>query len=184
MISVIYTVIYYILPNIQIPTYQQLNIESDKYSKYEEIEVRINNIDETQIEVNEINFKTFSQVKEHISKIIQQIEEDKQKYESSYESRTQYITMMEFKLMEKFDSEAQERVDVERRLTSLVDEKFSLLRNELSKESKNRNESVENFTFYLESEVPKIVDQMKTEQMEREDSDNHINKVVNDEFSK
>jgi hypothetical protein len=134
--------------------------------------------------VNEINFKTFSQVKEQVSKIIQSIEEDKQKYESSYESRTQYITMMEFKLMEKFDNEAQERKDMDRRLTSLVDEKFSILKNELSKESKNRNESVENFTFYLESEVPKIVDQMKNEQIDREDGDNQINKVINDEFAK
>lgn len=144
----------------------------------------MNNIDERQVEVNEINFKTFSQVKEQISKIIQSIEEDKQKYESSYESRTQYITMLEFKLMEKFDSESQDRKDMERRLFGLVDERFSILKNELAKESKNRNESVENFTFYLESEVPKIVDQMKGEQMEREEGDNNINKVISDEFTK
>ena len=146
--------------------------------------MRINNIDEKSLEVNEINFKTFSQVKEQITKIIQSIEEDKQKYESSYESRTQYITMLEFKLMERFDNESQERKDMERRLFSLVDERYSILKNELSKESKNRNESVENFTFYLESEVPKIVEQMKTEQLEREEGDAHINKVVNDEFNK
>ena len=52
------------------------------------------------------------------------------------------------------------------------------------KEAKNRNESVENFTFYLESEVPKIVDQMKNEQSEREDGDNHIIKTMSDEFNK
>jgi hypothetical protein len=144
----------------------------------------LNNIDEGNIEDNEINFKVFSQVKEQVTKIIQSIEEDKQKYESSYENRTQYITMLEFKLMEKFDYESQERKDMERRLNSLIDERYGILRNELSKESKNRNESVENFTFYLESEVPKIVEQMKTEQSDREEGDNHINKVVNDEFTK
>ena len=88
-------------------------------------------MDEKSLEVNEINFKTFSQVKEQITKIIQSIEEDKQKYESSYESRTQYITMLEFKLMERFDNESQERKDMERRLFSLVDERFSILKNEL-----------------------------------------------------
>jgi hypothetical protein len=136
------------------------------------------------VEGNEMNFKTFSGVKEQITKIIQNIEEDKQKYESSYESRTQYITMLEFKLMERFDSESQERKDMERRVIGLIDERHSVLRNELAKESKNRNESVENFTFYLESEVPKIVEQMKGEQMDREEGDNEINKVINDEFNK
>jgi len=89
-------------------------------------------------------------MKEQISRIIQMIEEDKQKYESSFENRTQHVTLLEFKLMEKFDSETQERKDMERRLASLVDDRFSILRNELNKEARNRNESVENFTFYLE----------------------------------
>jgi hypothetical protein len=141
-------------------------------------------MEERHLEVNEINFKNFSAVKEQISKIIQSIEEDKQKYESSYESRTQYITMMEFKLMERFDSESQERKDMERRLLGVVDEKHSILRNELAKEGKNRNESVENFTFYLESEVPKIVEQMKGEQIDREEGDTNVNKTISDEFNK
>jgi hypothetical protein len=141
-------------------------------------------MEERHLEVNEINFKNFSAVKEQISKIIQSIEEDKQKYESSYESRTQYITMMEFKLMERFDSESQERKDMERRLLGVVDEKHSILRNELAKESKNRNESVENFTFYLESEVPKIIEQMKGEQFDREEGDTNVNKTISDEFNK
>jgi hypothetical protein len=144
----------------------------------------LNNLDESNIEINEINFKTFSQVKEQITKIIQSIEEDKQKYESSYESRTQYITMLEFKLMERFDSESHERKDMEKRLITLIDERYSILKNELSKETKNRNESIENFTFYLESEVPKIVEQMKGEGVDREEGDSNINKVITEEFNK
>jgi hypothetical protein len=127
-----------------------LNIEADKYSKYEEIEVRLNNLDERSIESNETNFKTFSTIKEQITKIIQSIEEDKQKYESTFESRTQHITLLEFKLMERFDQESQDRKDMEKRVSALIDERYGILRNELSKESKNRNESIENFTFYLE----------------------------------
>ena len=43
-----------------------------------------------------------------------------------------------------------ERREVERKLLVFVDEKYGILRNELNKEAKNRNESIENFTFYLE----------------------------------
>lgn len=146
--------------------------------------MRVNNIEEKSTETNEKNFKTFSALKEHIGRIIQTIEEDRQKYESSYENRTQYITMLEFKLMERFDAESQERKDMEKRMFGAVDERFSILKHELSKESKNRNESVENFTFYLETEIPKIIDQLKNEQSERDEKDNEISKLITEEFNR
>ena len=160
------------------------NIENDKNAKYEEIESRLAGIDEKNIESNEINFKTFNQIKDQISKIIQSIEEDRQKFEASYEARTQYVSSLEFKLMQKFDNESTERREMEKRLYSQIDDRFNILKNELAKEEKNRNESVENFKFYLETEVPKIVEQMKNEQADREDGDNTINKMIDDEFTK
>jgi len=60
--------------------------------------------------------------------------------------------------MERFESESNDRKDGERGLLLYIDEKFNILKNELSKEAKNRNDSIENFTFYLESEIPKIID--------------------------
>jgi hypothetical protein len=92
--------------------------------------------------------------------------------------------MLEFKLMERFDTESQERKDMEKRMFGAVDERFSILKNELAKESKNRNESVENFTFYLETEIPKIVDQLKNEQLEREEKDTELSKLIIDEFNR
>ena len=52
------------------------------------------------------------------------------------------------------------------------------------KEDKNRTESVENFKFYLETEVPKIVEQMKNEQGDREEGDAMLNKMIDEEFAK
>lgn len=144
----------------------------------------MNNVEEKSTETNEKNYKIFSQLKEQIARIVQSIEEDRQKYESSYENRTQYISMLEFKLMERFDAESQERKDMEKRMLGTVDERFSILKNELAKESKNRNESVENFTFYLESEIPKIVDLLKNEQLDRDDKDSEMAKIISDEFSR
>lgn len=161
-----------------------LNIENDKYSKYEEVEVRVANLDEKSIESNEMNFKAFNQTKEQISKIIQCIEEDRQKFESTAESRNQYVSMLEFKLLQRFESESGERKEMEKRLLTQIDDRYNILKNELFKEERNRNESVENFKFYLETEVPKIVEQMKTEQTDREEGDNLIYKMIEDEFAK
>ena len=77
------------------------------FTKFEEIEVRINNTDERALDYNESTFKSFNVIKEQISKIIKNIEEDKQKYESTYENKTQYLRMLEFKIMERFESETQ-----------------------------------------------------------------------------
>ena len=161
-----------------------LNIENDKYSKYEEVEVRIANLDEKAIETNEVNFKTFAQIKDQITSIIQSIEEDRTKFESSYESRTKYISTLEFNLMKRFETESAERKEMEKRLYGQIDDRFNILKNELYKEEKNRTESVENFKFYLETEVPKIVEQMKNEQGDREEGDEMLNKMIDEEFAK
>lgn len=161
-----------------------LNIETDKYTKYEEVEAKLGSLGNVHIETNEKTLRNFSIIKEQIASIIKQIEDDKQEYEHNYENRSNYIRMLEFKIMERFETETAERKEGERGLILYIDEKFNILKNELSKESKNRNDSIENFTFYLESEIPKIVEQMKNEQGEREESDAKINKMINDEFSR
>lgn len=112
------------------------------------------------------------------------MEEDRQRFEANFESKTNYINQLEFKIMENFDTEILERKELERKLISLIDEKSGILRTELAKESKNRNESIENFSFYLENEIPKIVEQMKNEQYERDEFDNRINATIGDESSK
>jgi hypothetical protein len=58
--------------------------------------------------------------------------------------------MLEFKLLERFEAEASERKDMEKRLLNQVDDRYGILRSEVNKENKNRNESIDNFTFYLE----------------------------------
>lgn len=161
-----------------------INIETEKYSKYEEIEVKLNNLGDTHNDANEKNLKAFSVVKEQIAHIIKQLEDDKQEYEHNYENRSNYIRMLEFKIMERFEAESNDRKDGERGLILYIDEKFNILKNELSKEAKNRNDSIENFTFYLESEIPKIIEQMKTEQVEREEADNNISRMISEEFAR
>ena len=127
-----------------------MNIESDKYAKFEDIEMRVGSIDNRHIESQEQSFKQFNSLKETISKVVKEIEEDRQIFEQNYENRTQYIRMLEFKIMERFEDEAQARSETDRRLVGLVDDRFNVLKYELNKENKNRTDSIENFSFYLE----------------------------------
>jgi hypothetical protein len=73
---------------------------------------------------------------------------------------------------------------MEKKAIMLIDERYNFLVNELNKESKNRNESLENFHRIIEMDIPKIQESLKEEQTEMIDSDNTISMRVNEETQK
>ena len=118
------------------------NITSEKYSRYAEAEARLSALnDKSEESQNEI-LKNFESTKKEIAELIQMIENDRISFDESYEARTQYISKLEFKLMEQFNNERDERNAMCNRLISNIDNKYMILKNELAKEEKNRDESI------------------------------------------
>jgi hypothetical protein len=76
------------------------------------------------------------------------------------------------------------RRELEKKAIMLIDERYNYLVNELNKESKNRNESLENFHKIIESDIPKIQENLKDEQNEMIENDNTISLKLNEETSK
>jgi glutamyl-tRNA reductase len=70
---------------------------------------------------------------------------------------------------------------MEKKAIILIDERYNFLVNELNKESKNRNESLENFHRIIETDIPKIQEGLKEEQTDMVDNDNEISIRINDE---
>lgn len=66
------------------------------------------------------------------------------------DNKNQYIKILESKIFERFEQEAELRKEIERRFSSLIDDKYNSLKIEISKESRNRYESIENLKSYLE----------------------------------
>ena len=60
---------------------------------------------------------------------------------------------------------------MEKRLLGIVEDRFSALKNDVSKESRNRFESIEHLKNCLENDFPKLQEVIKTEGIEREDND-------------
>ena len=60
---------------------------------------------------------------------------------------------------------------MEKRLLGIIEDRFSALKNDVSKESRNRYESIEHLKNCLENDFPKLQEVVKTEGIEREDSD-------------
>ena len=53
--------------------------------------------------------------------------------------------------------------------------------NELTKEEKNRNESLENFQRIIDTDIPKIQESLKDEQMEMNENDNALSTRITEE---
>ena len=90
----------------------------------------------------------FKQVQ--IGKIVKQIDEENEKTETLLESKNLYIKVLEQKIFDRFEQEALIRKEIEKKLLTLIEDKFSALKVEISKESRNRYESIENLKNYLE----------------------------------
>lgn len=57
----------------------------------------------------------------------------------------QYLKMLEETVVQKFEEEAGNRRETEKKAILMIEERFSYLKNEIEKEARNRNESMEVF---------------------------------------
>jgi glutamyl-tRNA reductase len=73
---------------------------------------------------------------------------------------------------------------MEKKAIILIDERYGFLVNELNREAKNRNESLENFHRIIETDIPKTQESLKDEQNEMIENDNAISTKVTEETQK
>jgi len=116
-----------------------------------------------------------------LNKLFNQIDQQNNSIDSSYDQKMQYLRNLEEKVVERFEQESKLRKELERKAFLLIEERYSFLMNELGKEAKNRNESLENFHKIIESDIPKIQENLKDEQNDMIENDNILNNRINQE---
>ena len=67
-----------------------------------------------------------------------------------------FMTKMEEKIFEKFDSELSAKKDIEAKIAQYLEEKFNMMWADLQNQSKIKYDAVENLGKYFEKELPKI----------------------------
>jgi hypothetical protein len=63
------------------------------------------------------------------------------------------MKILETKIFDRFQQESELRKEIERKFSMLIDDKYNSLKMEISKESRNRYESIENLKNYLEVKI-------------------------------
>ena len=159
----------------------QINLQNEKLAKFEKIDESLKDTGDKLIEFNEDTQSKFAAVKDQLTKLFNQIEEQNNGIDASYDEKMQYLHALEEKVVSRFEQESKLRKEMEKKALLLIEERYSFLINELTKEEKNRNESLENFQKIIDSDIPKIQDSLKDEQMEMNENDNALNTRITEE---
>ena len=174
-------------------------MDSAKNSKFAFLNSRIADLNEHLDEIVDQTNKKFGIIKENVNTIYiilsccillqinlisKLIDEENQKADNLLESKNHYIKLLEQKITERFNQESQIREEIGKKLLTIIDDKFNALKVEVSKESMNRYECIENLKSYLENDVPKLNEMITTEQEKREEGDEIIAQRTNEEIQK
>ena len=167
--------------NVNLYFLLQSSIDGEKATNFEALHEKITGTEERLNDINEQTQKKFQIVKDNINKIQKQIEDERAKFDSYNEAKNNYVKVLENKINERLNQESDLRKEIERRFSILIDDKFNALKIEISKESRNRYECIENLKT---NDFPKLQGLVKFEQGEREQNDDAISKKILEEISK
>ena len=123
----------------------QYSIKVENNPKNKQIEERLISLDQKNFESQEELMKEFSEAKRELSHLIKEIDQERAQYELIFNETKKYLKDLEKKLISKILNEQKERDNMEQRLINQIDNNTNLLKNELQKENKNRNESIKIF---------------------------------------
>lgn len=84
----------------------QLHLRNDRAGKLDKLDTVIQSTGEKLLEFSEDSHNKFGNVREQLSKLYQQIEQQNQYFDSIYEEKMQYLKLLEEKVVERFDEES------------------------------------------------------------------------------
>lgn len=88
----------------------QLHLKNERVNKLDKLDTVIQSTGEKLLEFSEDSHNKFGHIREQLSKLYQQIEQQNQHFDSVYEEKMQYLKLLEEKVVEKFEEEAKVRL--------------------------------------------------------------------------
>ena len=98
----------------------QLGMQNDKYSKLEKIDEVLKSTWDKLIDFNEDYTNKFQAIKEQLSKLFNQIEDQNNMDDQSYDEKMQYLHTFEEKVFARFENEVRIRKEMERKALLLI----------------------------------------------------------------
>eukprot|EP00831_Metopus_contortus_P026636 TRINITY_DN22615_c0_g1_i2.p1 TRINITY_DN22615_c0_g1~~TRINITY_DN22615_c0_g1_i2.p1 ORF type:complete len:332 (-),score=74.65 TRINITY_DN22615_c0_g1_i2:18-977(-) len=161
-----------------------MNLESSKQSQAELLDTRLSGISEHLGANHEAAVKKIEALAEQVTKLQRGMEEEKLARNQQEEQREKEHKQLDQKISERFNQELNNLRDIEKRMTTIIEDRTAKLRMEISRESAQREENIGYLTACLENDIPKLQESIRSEKVERERSAEALEKKVSEEMTK
>lgn len=125
--------------------------------------------------------KRFVLLQERLAASVSYVETYRQEREYEESAFTSELSSLEARIAQNFADERQADLEMEKRLSNLMNDRFAQLRSQLAEESKTRYDTLENLKSCLENDFPKLNDEIKLEVMQREQGDLQVQTRITEE---
>ena len=120
-------------------------------------------------------------LQERLAASVSYVETYRQEREYEESAFTSELSSLEARIAQNFADERQADLEMEKRLSNLMNDRFAQLRSQLAEESKTRYDTLENLKSCLENDFPKLNDEIKLEVMQREQGDLQVQTRITEE---
>ena len=125
--------------------------------------------------------KRFVLLQERLAASVSYVETYRQEREYEESAFTSELSSLEARIAQNFADERQADLEMEKRLSNLMNDRFAQLRSQVAEESKTRYDTLENLKSCLENDFPKLNDEIKLEVMHREQGDLQVQTRITEE---
>lgn len=156
----------------------QGNFESDKNSRFSEIEKKLDDLEKDFCESQDQNNKKFSMLKDSIQKLEKAFDEELHVRDSIFELKSQEISEFQSRIQEVFTKSAKARKENENRIYKQIDEKVEAMKLRMIEENKVLKDSEAEARSYIEQDMPKLFEFVQSCINDREEMEMNLTKQL------
>ena len=156
----------------------QGNFETDRSSRFSEIEKKLDDLEKDFYEAQDQNSKKFSMLKDSIQKIEKTLDEELHTRDSYFEIKTHELNEFQGRIQEAFTKSTKIRKENETKIYKIIDDKVESIKLRMIEENKALKDSEAESKEYIEQDVPKLYEFVQNCVADREEMENSLNKKL------
>jgi hypothetical protein len=157
---------------------------ADKQARLDQVDERLANFENETGQLCSGSVKKTTALREQMARLSKLVEEERQGYEAVLEQKVHENEVLEERLCNFLEFEAQSRREMEVRALRVIEERAKAFKGELCQEARRREEAVEELSSTLEKDLPRLQEAIRSEDAERQDVDSAIYKKAVEEVGR
>ena len=147
----------------------QSNLESDRSSRYLDLEKQLDELESSYQEAHEHNSKRFQSLKDQVQKIEKSLDEELHMRDSFFEIKSQELLEHQARIQENYSKSLRLRKDTESKVLKMVDDKVEAVKSRMYEEIRGLRDKESESKAFIEQDIPKLCEFVQSCMTEREE---------------